>query len=300
MQTECLVRGGPGTVVHVNVRFLHLQGRLVGQLACSVAALAKGEEPVFEVVERLKVGNRLLQTWQKAVQREVALLGLDVNTHTREPAYNEFSIPGGRKIEGVHGSGGEIEAILVRENYSISGRLQASAEPLGEDVFKLRVRIENRTTPESAGTMSRDRAVLHAFASTHIILSVQAGEFCSLIDPPAEFKSKADACRNEGTWPVLVGREGEKDAVLSSPIILYDYPQVAAESPGEFFDGTEIDEMLVLRILTLTEEEKQAAAAVDQRVQALLTRTGSLSNEQVMGLHGTVRGLRPISLGESP
>src|SRR5262249_23277607 len=181
-----------------------------------------------------------------------------------------------------------------------SGRVQASAEPLGEGVFKLRVRIENLTTPERAGTMSRDRAVLHALASTHSILRVQAGEFCSLIDPPAEFKVMADACRNEGTWPVLVGREGEKDAVLSSPITLYDYPQVAAESPGEFFDGTEIDEMLVLRILTLTEEEKQAAAAVDERVRALLTRTRLLNNEQMMGLHGTVRGLRPISLGEPP
>ena len=80
---------------------------------------------------------------------------------------------------------------------------------------------------------------------------------------------------------------------------LYDYPQIAAESPGEFFDGTEIDEMLVLRILTLTDEESQAAAAVDERARALLTRTRSMSEEQMMGLHGTVRGLRPVPAGES-
>ena len=98
---------------------------------------------------------------------------------------------------------------------------------------------------------------------------------------------------------MLVGREGETDTMLSSPITLYDYPQIAAESPGEFFDGTEIDEMLVLRTLTLTDEESQAAAAVDERVRALLTRTRSLSDEQMMGLHGTVRGLRPLPAGES-
>ncbi len=67
---------------------------------------------------------------------------------------------------------------------------------------------------------------------------------------------------------MLVGREGETDTMLSSPITLYDYPRIAAESPGDFFDGTEIDEMLVLRILTLTDEERQAAAAVDERARA--------------------------------
>jgi hydrogenase maturation protease len=92
---------------------------------------------------------------------------------------------------------------------------------------------------------------------------------------------------------VLVGQAGECDTMLSSPIILYDYPRIATQSPGDFFDGTEIDEMLVLRILTLTPEERQAAAAVDDRARALMERTYSLSAEQVMGLHGAIRGLRP-------
>ena len=93
---------------------------------------------------------------------------------------------------------------------------------------------------------------------------------------------------------VLVGEEGQRDAMLSAPIILYDYPQVAPESPGDLFDGTEIDEILTLRILTLTEEEKRAAAAVDQRARALLERTEALAREQLLRLHGTVRGLRPL------
>ena len=34
--------------------------------------------------------------------------------------------------------------------------------------------------------------------------------------------------------------------MLSAPIILYDYPQIAPESPGDLFDLTEIDELLTL------------------------------------------------------
>jgi hydrogenase maturation protease len=200
----------------------------------------------------------------------------------------------------VRGHTVEIEAILVREQNSVTGRVEVSAESLGDGLFKLRARIENDSTLERADQTSRDQAVLHALASTHTILSVQEGEFLSLIDPPDECRALASSCHNEGTWPVLIGREGETDTMLSSPITLYDYPQIAAESPGEFFDGTEIDEMLVLRILTLTGEERQAAAAVDERARALLTRTSSLSAEQMMGLHGAVRGLRRVSSGECP
>ena len=93
---------------------------------------------------------------------------------------------------------------------------------------------------------------------------------------------------------MLVGDEGDTDTILSAPIILYDYPQIAPESPGELFDGTEIDEILTLRIMTLTDDEKAAMAAVDERARAVLARTESLGKEQLLGLHGTLRGLQPL------
>jgi hypothetical protein len=61
------------------------------------------------------------------------------------------------------------------------------------------------------------------------------------------------------------------------------------ESPGDLFDGTEIDEILTLRILTLTEEEKAMAGATDDRTRRLIERTESLAREQLAGLHGAVR-----------
>ena len=300
MQTECLLRGSGNTVVRVEVRFLHLQDRLVGQLDGRVAELDETEAPVFHFVEELKVGDRLLQAWQEALQREVVLDGMNLDSLSREPWHRKMTFPAGGSIEPVRGHTGDIEAVIWREQHCVSVRVQASAQEMGDGLFKLVVRIENNTPFDEADKSCRDRAVLAALASTHTILNVQQGEFLSLIDPPEECRALAAQCRNEGTWPVLVGREGEHDTMLSSPITLYDYPQIAAESPGDFFDGTEIDEMLVLRVLTLTDEEQQAVAAVDERARALLNRTRSLSQDQMMGLHGVVRTLRPVPAGESP
>jgi hydrogenase maturation protease len=294
MQTECLLQGSASTVLQVEVRFLHLQARLVGALDSSVAELAEGEEPAFHVVENLRVGDRLLQTWEEAVERSVVLEGRKLDSLVREPAQAAFAFPASRESERVRGRAGLIEAVVVREQHAVAGHIEVSAFEIGEGVFKLVARIENDTAIEQPGQQLREQAVLEALASTHTILGVQNGDFLSLIDPPEHCRGFAAACRNEGTWPVLVGHEGETDTMLSSPITLYDYPQIARESPGDFFDGTEIDEMLVLRIQTLTDEEKAAAAAVDERARALLNRTTSLSDDQMMGLHGAVRGLRPV------
>ena len=121
---------------------------------------------------------------------------------------------------------------------------------------------------------------------------VRLSVFVSLLDPPDNFSAEAAACRNEGTWPVLVGEEGERGCVLSSPIILYDYPRIAPESAGELFDGTEIDEILTLRIMTLTEEEKREMRGADERARRILERTEQLPAEQLMKMHGAMRGLK--------
>src|SRR4029079_17115503 len=114
-------------------------------------------------------------------------------------------------------------------------------------------------------------------------------EFVSLIDPPEPLKALAAACRNVGTWPVLAGEDGARDPGLSSPIIVADFPSIAPESPGDFFDGTEMDEMLSLRILTLTDDEKREMAASDERARLLLERTEAFGPEQLMQMHGVLR-----------
>jgi hypothetical protein len=82
--------------------------------------------------------------------------------------------------------------------------------------------------------------------------------------------------------------------MFCSPIILYDYPKIAPESAGDFFDGTEMDEMLTLRVLTLTDAEKQEMRSGDPRARKILERTEALTSDALLKAHGVIRGLREI------
>lgn len=214
---------------------------------------------------------------------------------TERPRGKSFTFPGGRRTEPLRETSGEIVGILVREQRPIAGAIEAAAALVAEGLFRVTLRVVNRTHTGGAVPGDREEALLRSLASTHALLGVRQGEFVSLLDPPDRCREAVAACRNVGTWPVLVGDEGQKDTMLASPIILYDYPRVAPESLGDFFDGTEIDEILTLRVMTMTDEEKVAMAALDDRAGALLARVEGTAREQLLGLHGTIRGLRPMT-----
>ncbi|MGH7936961.1 MAG: hypothetical protein ACREFG_00510, partial [Chthoniobacterales bacterium] len=109
-----------------------------------------------------------------------------------------------------------------------------------------------------------------------------------------QYLAAAKACKQIGTWPVMMGDEGkgERDAMLSSPIILYDYPKIAPESPGDLFDGAEIDEILTLRIQTMTDEEKTEMRQVDEQARRILERTENLAEADMLKMHGVMRSPR--------
>ena len=300
MQVECLVTGSPRTTIGVQVRFLHLMERRVGERIPlpPVAELERptAGEPEYRVVESLRVGNRQFFTWQEAVERAIPGTDFRLQDLVDQPVRRGFHFPDHRAREPIHDPSGELAGTIVREQEAVAGSVELHAEPIDDDLFRLRVRIFNETALADASRKSRDEALRRSLVSAHAILGVRHGEFVSLLDPPDRWREAAARCRNEGAWPVLVGETGERDTILASPIILYDYPRIAPESTGDLFDSTEIDEILTLRILTLTEDEKQAMAAVDERARALLDRTESLGPAQLLGLHGTVRGLRAVGV----
>lgn len=294
MQVECPVRGGPTATVGVTVKFLHLVNRIVGESAAPLTE-APDAEPAFRAVESLTVGAHTYQAWQEATERAVELPELELAKLSAEPFSVEHPFPKQRHWEPLQTETRQIVGVLVREQQSVSARIEIASLARGNDAWKLSVRVFN-TTPFDAGDHgTRDDALLRSLASTHAILRTDGGAFASLTDPPDELRAIAAECRNVGAWPVLVGEAGERDAMLASPIILYDYPQIAPESPGDLFDATEIDEILTLRILTLGEQEKKDAADVDPRASLLLARTESIAREQLMRLHGTIRGMRPVT-----
>ncbi len=173
------------------------------------------------------------------------------------------------------------------------GRLTISATRIADGLYKLQASFRNESATRG-DEKAREAVEELAFTSAHLLLGVEGGSFVSLLDPAAEREAAAKACRQDGVYPVLLGKDGDRSRMLCSPIILYDYPQVAPESAGDFFDGTEMDEMLALRVLTLTDEEKAAMRAGDPHARAILERTEMLPPEQWMKVHGAVRGLRTI------
>lgn len=296
MQTQCLVAGGAATALDVKVRFLHLSER---EVCVPKANLSDDEMQVsvkdsdLQVVPSLEAGGRLFQTWQESVERAVPLSALNLDEVVDQPRRLKFSFPESREVELLRDEvSGKVPGVIVRRRQTVEGVVEVSAESINPTTFKLTVCILNLTPLEDADGKSRNEALMRSFVSTHTILSVRGGEFVSLLDPPKGYKEAAAGCQNVGTWPVLVGEDGERDVMLSSPIILYDYPQIAPESAGELFDGTEIDEILTLRIMTLTDEEKREMRSSDERARRILERTEQLPAEQLMKMHGAMRSLK--------
>jgi hydrogenase maturation protease len=293
MQTECLVEGGSLTALEIRVRFLHLVARSVGEVLKPPNDLPQGV-PEFRLVDKLAVNGRVYQPWQEAVEREVIVPACNVEVLARARLWEPFAFSAGKELEYLRDVAGLVAGVVVRERGALEGMIEVEAEQLGRELFKVSVRIRNRTPFAGAQQASREDALLSSLVSAHTILGVQDGRFVSLLAPPEQLSGLAAGCENVGTWPVLVGEEGQCDTILSSPIILYDYPQIAPESAGDLFDGTEIDEILSLRIMTLTDDEKREMGQSDERARQMLERTETMPVEQLMKLHGVLRGLRPL------
>ena len=272
MRTECLLLGSEDAQLEGRVKFLQLEwGRtpVLRPTSTSAPGLHDSACEGRVLEDPRRTGVLPHEEWREAIEREVHVPDWCLGRLALQPQREAFNFP------------------------PLAGEVEIGAVALEPGVYRASVQISNLTNIGNLQPQIRDEILPYSLASTHTILAVKGGEFVSLIDPPARFRDAAVQCRNSGTWPVLVGEPGARDAMLSSPIILYDYPQVAQESPGDLFDGAEIDEILTLRILTMTNEEKREMLQAGDRARHILERTESLPEEQFMKLHGALRGLRP-------
>jgi hypothetical protein len=299
MQTECLVLGDAQTECAVRVRFLRMVTRSIGKLRAPANDLFAVNEAAIENVARLEVNGKTFQPWQEAVEEVIEVTEFNLSAVCAQPMQWPFRLSAKQEQESVRDEQGLIVGIIRREKASVAGMVELAAQRLQEGVFKLAARIANISRFADPTLTNREEALARSLVSAHTILEVRAGEFVSLVDPPDAYREFGQACQNLGTWPVLVGEDGQRDTMLSSPIILYDYPQIAPESPGDLFDGAEIDEILSLRIMTLTDEEKREMRESDDRARKILERTETLREEQLMKLHGALRGLRAVK-SEAP
>ena len=251
---QVLVRADETPMASIKFRFLHLQTRQV-------------VDENNANVERLEVDGALLQTWQEAVEREIDLQiglrdGFAAQNFSFAAALSETILSDGK-------------AKIVRAIEAISGKVEIESQQRGENLFRLSVKIFNS---------SETAALSRSFVSTHALLLVENGAFVSLLEFADEFADEVSKLNQNKLFPVLIAN----NEMLASPIILYDFPIVAPESDGDFFDATEIDELLTLRILTLTDREKSEAASLDPRAAKILAQA---ENNNLANLHGTWRAL---------
>jgi hypothetical protein len=276
MQTQCLLEGDGSATITAAIRFLQVVQRQVMRRSRS------GFEPVNELV----LGDERLLSWEEAVEREIGSPELPLRELAGATHTESIEIPAGGDAEDVTGATGERVALILRTWQALAGGLEISAQATRPGLWMVTARISNETACQPG---PREEILRHTMCSTHTLLRCRGGRFVSLTDPPNEHAPVAARCANRGTWPVLVGEPGARDRLLSSPIILEDYPRVAPESPGDLFDGGEIDQLLVLNILSLTDEEKAEMRASDPRAREILERTERLGPDELMRLHGAVR-----------
>jgi hydrogenase maturation protease len=294
MQTECVLEADLSTRLNIEIRFLQIVNRSIGKLLHPASELPASGEPEFAIVDKLTTGGRTYTSWQEAMERKVTLPALNPAAFLSQ-RQSFFDFRAEREFEAITSPNGMIEGVIIRDWENLSGSIEFVLKKSRDGLFKATVRVRNLTAFGIPQVDSRSDALTRSFVSAHTILSAEGGKFVSLLDPPQDVEELAAECTNIGTWPVLVGEEGARNAMLSSPIILYDYPQIAPESPGSLFDGTEIDEILSLRILTMTDAEKQEMRQSDGRGREILERTENMPPEQFMKLHGVLRGLRHVA-----
>jgi hypothetical protein len=288
-RTEVLVDPGQAPVLRVRVRWLQVQERQVE---------APGVDGRFESVDALPAAGVTHVPFAEAVEHEIdvpplALLPL-AGAHAELP----ITVDAASEAEPILGDDGNFVGRAVRRREAIAGRVRIATEWAAGTgaLLKVVVAVENTVTDHDPAA-DRDAAMRRSLVAVHTLLAVDDATFVSLLDPPAFAAEAAGGCRSDGTYPVLVGPPGSTDAtadvVLSSPIILYDHPAVAPESQGDMFDATEIDEILALRVLTLTDDEKAEARGTDARAAAIVERCDDLPPELWARLHGTIRSLSP-------
>ncbi len=291
MFADCLLTQHQHAAVEIHLRFLQLQSRSAEEM---------DDGGGFTPVDELTVGAARWLSWDEAVEREVALGPFAVAALGGQETVLPVEIPGGEEVEEVRDASGQLAGRLVRRRRPLHGEVRLEAAAAGGALARLRVgAVNTAAAPASAvaAGWTRQDAIARSFIGTHLLLSVQDADFVSLLEPPPEAQEAAAICGQHRCWPVLAGPEGQTDVLLVSPIILYDHPAVAPESSVALYDSTEIDEILTLRVLTLTEEEKAEARATDPRAAAIIDRCEALSPEDLQQLHGILRNPHALDVG---
>jgi hypothetical protein len=280
MSAQCLLRGRCADAqVTVHLRFLQLQRRCVEQ--------ATPDPERFEPVEQLHAGERSWLSWDEAIEHEIELEACRLTSLEQPGRALPITVAGGADIEMLVDDAGTPVGRMIRRRRPLEAVVSIATSTI-DGLVQLSLQVAN----VAAAVSDKDEAIQLSLIGAHLLVRAQGAEFVSLLEPADDAGAAVSACTQQRCWPVLTGAPGDTDIVLISPIILYDYPEVADQSPGALFDSTEIDEILTLRVMTLTDEEKAQARATDPRAGEIIDRCDSMSAQALAQLHGILRDPR--------
>ena len=289
LRTECIVDPGSSPRLHVRVRCLQVQHRRIEE------AIDGGR---FSPTESLSVDDATWVEWDEAVEHELTIAELDLLPTADAGREVPVHLPAGETVDVLATRAGELAGRAVRTRQAVDGR-GARRDTLGR-------------RPRGVPRCRRQRRERHRLVRSGRDDATTSPATRSSPCTPCSPSTTARSCRcsshrtaplrqspvaaTTARSPSLVGPHG--DVVLSSPIILYDQPEIAPESVGDLFDATEIDEILGLRVLTLTDEEKAEARGTDARAAEIIDRFDDLPPEVWARLHGAVRSIVPTAAAE--
>ncbi|MFC9659381.1 hypothetical protein ACFVJ5_04005 [Nocardia sp. NPDC127606] len=266
LSAQCLLDAGESASITLTVRFLQLQRRTVEDA---------GQTPVAELV----ADGRSWISWDEAVECEQVIGPLPLTDSTAR-----LTVPAGADHEAIPGPDGAPAGRLVRDRAHLDGEVQLTVDR-DERFLRLSVTLRNTGTPAT----DQHDAIARSLIGAHVIAETEGGRFVSLLEPPPDAEGAVARCSHHRCFPVLAGPPGDHSIVLISPIILYDHPEIAEQSEGPLFDSTEIDEILTLRVMTMTDDEKAQARATDERAAQIIDRCDAMTPEALQQLHGVLR-----------
>lgn len=207
IQTECLLVPTADTTLAVRLRYRWAQ---LWRITWDGADHAPG-------IRSTRVHGAGAETVRRRI--DVVLPLADVDARVRR---YRFALPG---LERSHPLPGTATARLIRRRWPISGALEVSAHRLdgGNGPVRLRVEVHNDVVWR-AYDAPPEVVLRRALIGVHVLLTVNSGQFLSMVDPPDWARAAAADCVNAGTFPVLVGDPHRNDTMLSAPIPLGDYP----------------------------------------------------------------------------
>ncbi|WP_307610095.1 hypothetical protein [Nocardia shimofusensis] len=274
LSAEFVLEPGTDPVLTWTIRFLQLQHRQVIDGAGTPRA-------------ELTVGGRSWLSWDEAVAREIVVGPVAPGNLVRA-----LTVSSGSDTEEIAGAADEAVGALVRTRQPLAGEFELGVERDGR-FLRLAAEIRNVAAPAT----DSDDALARSLIGAHLIVEAAGGQFVSALEPPADAAVAVERCDRHRCFPVLAGPPGDRTLLLISPIILYDHPEIAEQSEGALFDSTEIDEILTLRVMTMTDDEKAQARATDARAGEIIDRCDAVTPETMRQLHGVLRDPHP---GRSP